>query len=61
MNGKEILRCAMCVIFYKEVDFVSKNLIPSNVFFNLDFQQFSYVLNVRRTNTFMSVAVLFTT
>ena len=51
----------MCVIFYKVVGFVSKNLIPSNVFFNLDFQQFSYVLNVPRTNNFMSVNVLFTT
>ena len=51
----------MCVIFYKVVGFVSNNLIPSNVFFNLDFQQLSYVSNVPRTNKFMSVNVLFTT
>ena len=48
-------------IFCKVVDFVSKNLIPSNVFFNLDFQQFFYILNVPRTNNFMTGSVLFTT
>ena len=43
--------------FYKVVDFVSKNLISSKIFFSLDFQQFSYV---PRTNNFMNVSVLFT-